>query len=246
MAKLAAYFDDSGTHDQSLAVVVGGYLSSAEKWEDFACAWADMLHDAQLTYWHQVEFAQRVKEYTGWTEEKRVEFMRRATGIINDIVIGGVVCGVDSTAFKELSPQFPAPPYTPYAFCAMVCFKHLEKWAAENFRSDPIDCVFESGTQGRGEISKMVLDLMSDEDGERLSFRIGSVRFEGKKQMLPVQAADILAYEFYLEALNGHVTGELRPTRKSLQGVGPKLFGGTFYARSTLEEYIARSQKAGG
>ena len=29
---LGAYFDDSGTHDDAEAVVVSGYLASAEKW----------------------------------------------------------------------------------------------------------------------------------------------------------------------------------------------------------------------
>lgn len=242
---LAAYFDESGTHDGSSAIVVAGYLSSEERWEDFARAWTDMLRETSLIRWHQVHFAHSVKEYTGWADKKRVESMQRVTKIINETVICGVVCGVDATAFKELSPRFSTPPYAPYAFCAMVCFKHLEKWAAENFHSDPIDCIFESGAQGGGEISRMVQDLMSDEDGDKLSFRIGSVRFESKKDVLPVQAADVLAYEFYLEALNGHVSGELRPTRKSLQGLGPKLFGGTFYTRSTLKEYIVRCQRAG-
>ncbi len=240
MAIVSAYFDDSGTHDDSLAVVVAGYLLSTEKSAGFTREWGDLLVEAGLTHWHQVNFAHSVREYAGWMEEKRVKFMRRATEIINDTVIGGVVCGVNAAAFKELSSEFPAPPDTPYPFCAMVCFKHIEKWAAEYPHSDPIDCIFESGTKGHGEIAKMVEELMSDEDGERLKFRLGAVRFEGKKETLPVQAADILAYEFYREAQNGgHVTDEIRQIRKSLQGLRSKVIGGTFYSRSTLEQYIA-------
>ncbi|MGH7794919.1 MAG: hypothetical protein ACREQ2_08475 [Candidatus Binatia bacterium] len=113
---LDAYFEDSGTHDDAEAVVVGGYLASAEKWEEFACKWADMLSEAGLTHWHQVDFAHRVKEYTGWTEEKRVKFMQRAAGIIKNTVIAGVSCGVNATAFRELAPRLPL---RPYAFCAM-------------------------------------------------------------------------------------------------------------------------------
>ena len=240
---LVAYFDDSGTHDGSPAVVVAGYLSSAENWRKFNCAWADMLHDAGLTHWHQVHFAHRVNEYAGWAEEKRVEFMKRVIGIVNDTVYGGFVCGVDTVAFRELSCQFPAPPHTPYAFCAMVCFKQLEKWTIDNAQSDAIDCTFESGTQGHGEIATIVDELMSDEDGERLEFRLGTVKFEDKKEALPVQAADILAYEFYREAQgDGHVTGEIRQLRKSLRGLGSKVIGGTFYGRSTLEQYIANCE----
>lgn len=234
---LDAYFDDSGTHDKAPAVVVAGYLASAEKWEEFARKWAAMLYEANLTHWHQVSFAQRVKEYAGWTEEKRVKFMQRAAGIIRNTVIAGVSCGVNATAFRELAPRLPL---RPYVFCAMGCFKHLERWAFENSHRAPIACIFESGTQGGREISDMVQELMSDEDGERLSFRIGSFRFEKKKQLLPLQTADILAYECYSEALRGHINGEVRRPRMSLKELGPTLFGGTFHTRAMLEEFIAR------
>lgn len=234
---LRAYFDDSGTHDDAPAVVVAGYLASAEKWHEFACEWAGMLSEGNLTYWHQVDFAHRVTEYIGWTEEKRVMFMQRAIGIIKNTVIAGVSCGVNTTAFRELAPRLPL---RPYAFCAMGCFKHLEKWAFENSHRDPIDCIFEAGTQGESEISDMVRELTSDEDGERLGFRIDPLRLGKKKQLLPLQTADILAYEFYLEARNGHINGEVRRPRMSLKGLGPTLFGGTFYTRAMLEEFIAR------
>lgn len=234
---LNAYFDDSGTHHNAPAVVVAGYLASAEKWEDLTCKWADMLSEADLTHWHQVDFAHRVKEYAEWTEEKRVKFMQRAAGIIKNTVIAGVSCGVNATAFRELAPRLPL---RPYAFCAMGCFKHLERWASENSHHDPIVCIFESGTQGGSKISDMVRELMSNEEGERLSFRIGSFRFEKKKQFLPLQAADILAYECYSEALNGHINREVHRPRMSLKELGPILFGGTFHTRAMLEEFIAR------
>lgn len=235
--QLDAYFDESGTHDNADAVVVAGYLASAEKWEEFVCKWADMLSEADLTHWHQVNFAQRVKEYTGWTEEKRVKFMQRAAGMIKNTVIAGVSCGVNAAAFKELAPRLP---FRPYAFCAMGCFKHLEGWAFEKSHRDPIDCIFEAGTRGRGEISEMVKELMSDEDGDRLSFRIGSIRFEKKKQFLPLQTADILAYECYKEAVSGQINVEIRGPRKSLIELGPTLFGGTFHTSAKLEEFVAR------
>jgi Protein of unknown function (DUF3800) len=233
---LEAYFDESGAHSDARVFVVSGYLAPAEKWEKFAYEWANMLSEANLTHWHQVDFAQRVREYSGWTEENRVKFMQRAVGIIKNTVNAGVSCGVNAMAFKELAIRLPL---RPYAFCAMGCFKHLERWASDNSHRDPIVCVFESGAPGRGEVSNMVQELMSAEDGERLSFRI-SFRFETKKQFLPLQAADILAYECYKEALSGHIRGEVRGPRKSLVELGPTLFGGTFHTRAMLEEFIAK------
>jgi hypothetical protein len=100
---LEAYFDESGTHSDARVFVVSGYLAPAEKWEKFAYESANMLSEANLTHWHQVDFAQRVRGYSGWTEEKRVKFMQRAVGIIKNTVNAGVSCGVNAMAFKELA-----------------------------------------------------------------------------------------------------------------------------------------------
>lgn len=43
MAKFTAYFDESGTHGDSAALVVSGYVASAEQWLNFDGAWKHLL-----------------------------------------------------------------------------------------------------------------------------------------------------------------------------------------------------------
>src|SRR5882724_610358 len=127
-----------------------------------------MLSEADLTHWRQLDFEHRVNEYTGCSKENCVKLMQRAARVIKNTVIAGISCGVNATAFRELAQRLRL---RPYAFCAMGCFKHLEKWASENSYRDPIVCIFESGTQGGSKISDMVKELASDEYGEEPSFR---------------------------------------------------------------------------
>ena len=43
MLMLAAYFDDSGTHDSSQVIVWGGFLGTAEQWKQFDITWRAKL-----------------------------------------------------------------------------------------------------------------------------------------------------------------------------------------------------------
>ena len=43
IAVLGAFFDDSGTHDDSSLVVIGGLLGTEEQWDAFEAAWTTRL-----------------------------------------------------------------------------------------------------------------------------------------------------------------------------------------------------------
>lgn len=58
--------------------------------------------------------------------------------------------------------------------------------------------VVESGTEGYGDIAHMFAD-MSRNDPSATGTRAISLAFESKQRFVPLQAADILAYELYRE-----------------------------------------------
>ena len=75
---LKAYFDASGAQDQ-LAVVVAGFVSSAELWMEWEEEWLKKLSDYGLAYFHY-------KELNGWPKSKRSDLAADLCAMIRPYV----------------------------------------------------------------------------------------------------------------------------------------------------------------
>jgi hypothetical protein len=116
-----AYLDDSGTHDGSLNVTVGGFVANLEEWQHFEREWDELLTDYGINespgFFHAADFEARHHPLYGtWSKPHRVEFMRRLTGIIRRRVSAGIAASLPehnlrsirevlSTAFQKVTPS---------------------------------------------------------------------------------------------------------------------------------------------
>jgi hypothetical protein len=56
-----AYFDESGTHGSSEALVIAGYVASNPQWQEFDYEWKKALEDAGVTHFHMRDFAHSLR-----------------------------------------------------------------------------------------------------------------------------------------------------------------------------------------
>lgn len=82
---------------------------------------------------------------------------------------------------------------SPYAFLGRYCMTRIFVWADQIGHADPIDLVFEKG-QPESPIRSQHSSLCRSSE-VRKKFRLGDLRFEDKGAALPLQAADVVAYE---------------------------------------------------
>jgi len=193
---LHAYFDESGTHADSDAVTVAGYISTAEQWELYTRDWTAALAEWRLTTFHMTDFANGVGPFRFWTEEERRFRFARLIRIINDHVIASVGIAVPMRAFDQIFPK-PAKRFIggAYGLAATCCFMDSARILASSYPSARIAYVFEAGAPGVGEVSKVFRWNYNDR-GQRPKYKLLSLEF-ADKTVLPLQAADILAYELY-------------------------------------------------
>jgi hypothetical protein len=232
-----AYFDESGIHGGSLTLSVAGYLSSDLLWGQFEEEWQSVLNREGLPYFHMVEFENRQGYYRAWDEQRRHSVLRDLFGIIQRNTIIPIASSLKLEDARFLDDY--QPPNSPYTFCVQECMKKVGQWAWACGYSGNVAYVFEHGAGYGNELDQLRKIIAADETRKRrLCF--GSWVFGDKKEILPLQAADILAYESYKEMLSGVVPDERqRPTRTSLR----LLLSGT--AHQTYCRYVTQESFLG-
>ncbi len=224
---LTGYFDESGTHVGSGAVSVAGYLSTPYRWVRFEEQWRAALEEFSIEFFHMADFANHAPPYDTWTEEKRRAQFARLVQIINQNAEFSVGNVVPTALFDEIfSPHAKTYLGGEYGLAAISTFMSVGKIMRERYPDQWVGYVFESGARGAGQVLKVFQDNEQRADQKR-ELRLLSLRFEDKRQFLPLQAADILAYELYVHLPRQLGTNRRNPRRFHLEPLAaiPKDWG---------------------
>jgi hypothetical protein len=193
IAMLVGYFDMSYSHPpRPLVYTIAGYISEDKKWSEFNKQWQQALDKENITVFQIREFVRRTGIYKNWPDTKRTRYLRRLHGIIHRHAIADFAVSVVTADYdKVMPPDLKASIGDPHAFAAFNCLRLIKSWAKRTDITEPVHFVFNEGAM-RGASIRTVFGGL-DETQER-GQPIGGVSFYGKK-MLPLQAADVAAYE---------------------------------------------------
>jgi hypothetical protein len=251
---LTAYCDESGTDNKNRVAAVAGYIGQVSEWRRFEQDWAPILkkkpyrvklmHRADLETWHG-EFT----EARGWNPTRRKEFLRELHPIIKSRTKVALACAVIKEDWEEVMPDWLKRFFGGvYGWCAHDCVVGARVWCERPNRkyNHPLNWIFECGALGHGQVSEMFSQLgrepiLSNE------FRIGTVSF-ASKDVVPLQAADTLAYEIFKQVENQIVDrGEKRNVRFSVKDlIRPQdLPYLKYWDKVRLREWFATSEQRG-
>lgn len=239
---LRMYLDESGFHDGTVAMAVGGYLSADDRWKSFEDEWCEALSRERVECFHMTDFENRYGEFSGWSNERRVRVFRTLADIINRHAGPGISYGIRESDYKALVPRSVAKSTQEWMWIAFAvlwnrCLADLRAAVLEEPDVEAsIALVFDrnqrmapliiGGIQG-------IIEKHPDHYGW-----ISSVSFEDKREFVPIQAADILAYESF-KVVENISTGNKRPIRKSLKALKPSVAKIAFLDREALMDDIA-------
>lgn len=191
---LTAYFDESGTHKDSHVVAVAGFIASDESWAEFSTEWVSALTEFKLPFFHMADFAAKAPGYR-WPEELRRGRLQRLLSIIVNHVGVSVGTAIPTALYKKnVVDSVDRLLGGPYGMAAASCFLDLGDIVRPTAES--IACVFERGAEGVGEVTKSYRRLTRDKAFRQYT-TLASLSFEDKRKLVPLQAADILAYELH-------------------------------------------------
>lgn len=211
---IKVYVDESGTHDDADVVTVAAYAGRPKAWREWSREWKKAKRPIKV--FHAVDAANRLGEFVGWSPEERTALVKKLLPVIMGNKIFGVVIALNKKEFqkategKEELLKALGNPYT-------SCFHWL------------VQSILELSKPSKKETLKFVHENNSYEKEAKASFEFISknanpnkmpmrLLFGGKLEQMPLQTADILAYEAYKRFQEPD-----KPERKPWQILRPKV-----------------------
>jgi len=195
------YYDESGTSADTPRVAVAGLFSTEVQWHHFTRNWNETLAEFSVSMFHSREFTHSIGEYAKWKDHKhdpvakieREKFLRRLLSHIKLRVQTSFCTAVQMADYNQVNLDYPLRENcSPYTLCARTCLIKARDWAKKRDIADRrIIHVFEAGAEDQSQLKRQV---------ERFSRVSPEFRKKFEADAVPLQAADMLAYEYFLAA----------------------------------------------
>ena len=205
---LSAYFDDSGTHDQSQVMVYGGLIGTDTQWAAFEAAWKARLNaplpgKPALPRFHVAPClsGRKGKDFLGYTQDEAEELAEAFTHIILDSGVSGYARAIERKAWDALILGPSREVLGDSERNAVTsCILTTLQWARDNSDDDRLAFIFDNRPH-RQEANERIFSIFQR---NFLSGDAGppepSIAFESSERFIPLQGADIVAWEAYHRA----------------------------------------------
>lgn len=209
---LAAYFDDSGTHDDSRVVTWGGFIAPSEQWSRFDVAWRTKLAEPlpgkpRLSKFSLSKCNGGHDAFEDYSLAERDLVQAEFRQIIVDHRLLGVAYAVDCQAWNRLATDAAKDRFgDAETICFSSCFNGAIARALEYFPAEKqLSLHFDNGRRS-AKLSSIVDHVQAHYYGLPELVNIG---FDVVEHVTPLQAADIIATENYWHAqgvINGNAS----------------------------------------
>jgi len=199
---LQVYLDESGTHGESPAVVVAGYVGEPAEWDQWTSEW-ERTKEGRINVFHAVHCNNRSGEFSGWGKSERNAFVEAMLPITPKHIKIGISIGIDMKSYWDAisdRPDLNEHFGNPY----LACFGWLLQDIAEDIEKSGIDRgfhIFHEENQFKEDAIYRHKWIVNNIPGGERCFGLS---FAKKSDCIPLQAADILAYETHHKIKNPH------------------------------------------
>lgn len=198
---LTACFDASGHEADQEFLVVAGFVSSAEDWNEFSMRWSKRLAQDGIPCFHAVSCEKNNDEFWGWKEktaEKR-RLKEDLIDIIQSCTYRVFASTVQIKTLSELSDENRIEyGMRAYALAGRTCAARIREWGNSFHCRYVPEIVFEEGDAGSKELTtRMIEDGFSEPIFRPKRDRTDVKTGQARPGFIPLQAADFLAYEIF-------------------------------------------------
>jgi hypothetical protein len=204
---LITYFDDSGTHDDSEIVLLAGLFGNEYQWALFNDLWRKRLEESvpgkpPVKRFHMTDCYNSLSEFAGWNRNETNYLAKELGEIIFRCNLWGCASAINRKAWDQfITGDLRRALGDAEGGCIRVCFNTTLQWAAEFSGSNSIAFVFDDRPHKKQEYDAVYRVFSDHRNATRLSPKLVSLTFARSSNVLPLQAADLFAWEFYQDEL---------------------------------------------
>ena len=199
LAFLKSYYDESYSHVNASPRwwVVGGCTMSNESWGILSDQWSAVLRDIGISAYRSSDCNASRNEYEGWNGPRKDELRDRLIKVINQSWRGkcAPICPtftwsiLDLDAFNEISLEYPIIQVSAYEFSILAIVAGSVSSITNLSGGHTLSLSFEAGQPVRPHIRALLQKIVGSD------IRIVDISFVTKADHVPLQVADMIAYE---------------------------------------------------
>ena len=240
---LRAYLDDSGTHANAPAVVIGGLLGKTENWEMLEQEWraklaAPLPDKPPLKAFHLSHLLGTYGEFKHYTPAER-DWLRRD---FREIILGAGLYQLSCVVSRADWDELVISPYRENMGSAeQACFTGFIQRSLNMIRKLNVPNLKIAYIYDQGRKTPKFDNLMQIAEDEKYRPEIASVTWGRVDDMPPLQAADMIANESYRAAQDWLVDGTLKNASLHFkQLTGNMAHDGLILDREAIQDEINR------
>ncbi len=199
-----AFFDESGTHAGSPIMTIGAYVFTKQKARLFTEQWSRKLKFFGISHAHMTDCATGNGEYSDLSMEQRIQTGVELIHAIRKNSLSGCAISIDAEYYSAAMKQ-GTHVYGPYTYLLLQSVDRISRFIAEKDKNAKINYFFESGHQSSAEAHRFMSSI--ETYGGVVGDNYNGHAFVEKHAFLPLQAADMLAWQyrhFLVRGSQGH------------------------------------------
>lgn len=227
VAVLVGYFDESGISKQDPLVLVAGAVADSVIWSRLELPWKEHLGTTRVDWFHAVDCEHGEGEFKHIDRPFRqslVYALSRELGSLRPQCFGSGLFRDDWQFVADIVRRRTGD--DPFYFCFELCLQQISEWSRTYADGEPVALVFAQHQKYRNRAEQLhsYYQRYQSANEHRIT-GIGSITFADPRRVIPLQAADLVAYEIYRNRVDSKAETDLpmRPSLKNLEKSGTSL-----------------------
>ena len=201
---LTAYFDESGTHNDSPVTIMGAVLANAQQWERFERAFAKLKKKHGFRVLHTKKFKRRDGDFKGWSNDQQVALMSELGKLTEGAFTESIAVSLDNAKYDADYRGGDKPRRhieSRYGLCFTSCLTYFISAGLKRVykrRPPRIHFVLEAGHRNWNEVRQIFADEKKYLQSHNCDM-LGDITFAKKEECDPLMMADFLSHFAYMQ-----------------------------------------------